>query len=48
MYKNGKKIDLVNLYFSNKEYDKCSEYCSANKDDADLPVHFLKLICEMD
>lgn len=47
MYRNGKKIDLVNLYFDNKEYDKCCDLCSANKEDVDLPIHFLKLICEM-
>ena len=47
MNKKGKKIDLINLYFLNKEYSKCNEYCSANRTDSDLAIHFLKLICEM-
>lgn len=48
MQRMGKNIDLIKLYFSEREFDHCLDICAGNNNDPDLPVFYLQLICERD
>ena len=46
MKKMGKKKELIEWCFEEGDYEECMEFCKRYHTDPDLPVYFLRLICE--
>lgn len=46
MKKMGKKKELIELCFEEGDYQECMELCKRYHTDPDLPVYYLRLICE--
>ncbi len=42
----GRKLDLIEICFQEQKYEACFDYCIKYRGDADLPIIFLRMICE--